>query len=158
MNLQAILDATAAIAGGAAVAGRAGAYKGTGGITGVKIAFSLVPEIADLTEDGPAHVSWWDGVERTGGAGDLTVYTHTIKMQLCLSLGRSNLPKAISILTPFVPLYFAAFAAKVKLNSTCSVATLDRSPGIVESIYPDRLALEWSMTAVEKEAVTYVAA
>lgn len=160
MNPQAILDATANIAGGA-VTSRPGVYKGAGGIAGVRIAFSRPQEANNIAEDGPMHVSFWDGLEIDPdgtAAGDQTVFKHTIRMQLSIAPGRSELPKAYGILTPFVPLYVAAFAAKVKLNSTCSVALLRRSPGIVESIYPDRIALEWILEATEKEAVTYVAA
>lgn len=153
MNIQAILDATALIAGGTLL--RPGVYKGAGGIAGVKIAYSLPPEQNDLSEDGPAHVSFWDGMEVGEGAGDLTVYRHRIRMQLMLAIGRSNTPKAYSLLTPFVPLYRDAFAARLKLNSTCAVSNLVSSPGIVEAIYPDRLALELVLTATEKEAVTY---
>lgn len=153
MNIQAILDATALIAGGALL--RQGVYRGAGGIAGVKVAYSLPPDEPDLSEDGPAHVSFWDGMEVEPNAGDLTIYRHRIRMQLMLAIGRSNIPRTYSLLTPFVVLYRDAFAAKLKLNGACSVSRLDSSPGVVDAIYPDRLALELVLTAVEKEAVTY---
>lgn len=159
MNPQAILDATAFIAGGT-VTSRTGVYKGSGGIAGVKIAFSLPPEAGGFGEDGPSHLSYWDHmrINPDGSAnGDLTVFQHTIKMELSVSLLRSELPKAYGILAPFIPLYVAAFAAKAKLNATCSIALLSDAQ-IVDSIYPDRIALDWTLVATEKEAISYVAA
>lgn len=156
MNIQAILDATAQIAGGAQL--RPGVYKGAGGIAGVKIAYSLPAEQAELVEDGPAHVSFWDGMEINPSgiaAGDLTVYRHTIRMQLVLAIGRSNISKAYSLLTPFVPLYITAFAGKLRLNGTCAVSGLERVSGVIDAIYPNRLAIEFTLIAIEKEAVTY---
>lgn len=158
MNIQAILDATATIAGGALL--RTGVYKGAGGIVGVKVAYSLPPEQVELTEDGPAHVSFWDGmvVNPEGpAAGDLTVYRHRIRMQLMVAWGRSNIPTAYGLLTPFVALYRDAFAAHLKLNGTAAASMLESSPGVVEAIYPDRLALEFVLFAIEKEAVSYAA-
>jgi hypothetical protein len=160
-NPRPILDATANIAGGAALSGRPGVYKGAGGISGVLVAYSLPPEPNNLNEDGPAHVSFWDGLEINpdgSSVGDLTVFRHTIRMQLCLALGRSEIPTALGLAVAFVPLYVAAFAAKTVLAGVWTNAELRRTPGIVESIYPDRLCLEWFLTVTQKEAVTYGAA
>lgn len=156
MPIQAILDATANIAGGALL--RTGIYKGAGGIAGVKIAYSLPPEEQSLAEDGPTHVSFFDGFPPVElAAGDLTVFRHRIRMQLMLAVGRSELPKAYSILTPFVELYRDAFAAKLKLNGTASASIFDSCPGIVDAIYPNRIALEMVLIAVEKVSVAYAA-
>jgi len=156
MNIQAALDQTALIAGGALL--RTGIYKGAGGISGVKIAYSLPPENSTLVEEGPAHISFWDGVDVDPDgvrAGDLTVFRNLIRMQLCVAIGPSELPKAISLLTPFVPLYIAAFGGKVSLNGTCASCRIDSSAGIIESIYPDRIALEFKLLTTIKEAVPY---
>lgn len=155
MNVQQILDATALIAGGALA--RPGVYKGVGGIAGVKVAYSDPPESKSLGDDGLVHVSFWDGHTKLPPAGDLAVYTHRIRMQLMLSAGRSDLPTAYRLLTPMASLYETAFNANIQLKGTCSSSYIESSPGIVEAIYPNRLAIEFILSVTRKEAVNNVA-
>lgn len=164
MNIQAILDEIARTLGGTLI--RAGVYGGTGALAAggktIKLAYSLLPEFASVGEDGLIAVVFWDGmtVDPEGpAAGDLTVYRHRMRIQLMLSAARSDLPKAMSILTPFVPVIRNAFAAKVRLGGVGAVANsvLEASEGIVPAIYDGRLALDLTLSVDEKEAVAYAA-
>ena len=160
MDLQAIMNATAQIAGGVVL--RPGVYRGAGGIAGVKIAYSLYQEQQEIADDDLVHVSFWDRTEINppdeASGPDQNVYRHHIRMQLMLSPGRSDLPKAHGRLMPLLPLYMTAFNVNnVKLLATCSSSRVLESPGIVEAIYPDRIALEILLIVSEKEAVSRVA-
>lgn len=159
-DVQGILDQSALIAGGTLI--RAGVYGGAGALAvggkTVKVAYSLLPEPTSVGDDGLIHVSWWDGFEADPegeAAGDLTTFLHRIRMQLMVALKRSDLPKAIAILTPFVDTYVDAFAAKLGLNGKVRWSKLKSSPGLVDAIYPDRMALEFLLLAKEKEALAY---
>jgi hypothetical protein len=125
------------------------------------VAYSASPDSGDLAEDAPAHVSFWDGMEINPAdevnGPDIDAYRHRIRMQLMISAGRSDLPTAYRILTPFVPLYVAAFNANLKLKATVSSSALSFSPGIVDAIYPGHIAVEFILTAVQKEAVSRAA-
>lgn len=156
LDPQAVLDATAHVAGGAVLGTHPGVYKGAGGIAGVKIAYGTLPETSVLAEQGPTHVAFWDGIPAIrGAAGDLTSYDLRIRMQLMVAVGPSDLPTAYRILTPFVKLYRDAFAAHVSLFGTCDSSVLSNSTGIIAAIYPNRIALEWFLIVTQKEPVVY---
>ncbi len=156
MDVQPILDATAQIAAGAALGTHPGVYKGAGGIAGVKIGYSSLPDQADLAEQGPAHVSFWDGMPSVRpGASDLTAFDIRIRMQLSIAQGPAILPVTYRLLTPYLALYIAAFAQHVSLLGTCKSAQIVSSPGIVTAIYPGRIALELILLATVKESVAY---
>lgn len=159
MNLQAALDQTAQIAGGGPTTGdRAGVYRGTNGITGIRVAYSLPLDSASLANDGVVHVSVWDGTERTGGAGDLVVYTHRVRMKLLVSPGRSDYATAYGILTPYIPLYETTFNAKLQLNGTAWGSVIEGYSAIgADDVYPDRLSLQITLRVIQKDAGTFAA-
>ena len=156
MNIQNILDQTALIVGGGPTVGDpAGMYRGAGAISdggsyAVKVAYSRPPNVESLANDGLSHLSFWDGMTTTY-LGNLIRHEHRIRMQLKISEGRGPLAKLQGILTGFVQPYITAFSAKVKLNGAATVSYFEGSPGIVDAIYPDRIALELVLIAVEKE-------
>lgn len=162
-DVQGILNETAKIVAGASAESSPGAYRGTGtaitaGGRAVKVAYSRLPEPTSLGEDGLVHVGWWDGFEvdvEGEAAGDLTTFLHRVRMQLMIALKRSDLPLAIGLLTPFVDAYVDTFAAKLGLNGKAKWSKLKSSPGIVDAIYPDRIAVEFLLLVKEKEALAY---
>ena len=161
MNRQAILDNVALIAGGAATA-TAGIYSGAGKITtadgkSVAVAYSSLRAVPDLQVDDFVHVCLVDETIKSGSA--FTVWTHRIRMQLLVSVSRSDLRTATRLLEAFVPAYFDAFALKLTLNGTAAVSEIVnvRGPIGVEPLYPERHALEFVMEAVEKAGVAYAA-
>lgn len=163
MSLQNCLDQTALIAGGALK--YVGIYQGAGAITAggksVKVGYSLLPEDGSLSEDGISHVSAWGGTvfDPSGGGSDLTVERHRVRMQVLLSMARSQLPVALSILTPFVEAYRDAFAAKVTLNGACASSRIAEvlDPIAAQPLYPNRIAIEVVLEITEKVNVVYLA-
>lgn len=165
MNQQSILNETAKILGGTLL--REGVYSGVGALSAggksIKFAYSLLPEASSLGEDGIVAVCFPDGYRKeTGDAGDLTKYVHRIRIQLLLSMHRSDLPKALSILQPFTPVVEAAFAAKVTLSGAANNGCwIEESPGFKDDqnggLYPGRICLEFVLMAAEEEAVSYAA-
>lgn len=164
MSIQAILDEIARTLGGTLV--RAGVYSGVGALSAggkaIKFAYSRLPELASVGEDGLIAIVWWDGmtVDPDGpAAGDLTVYRHSVRIQLMLTLSRGDLPTAIGILTPFVPVIRDAFAAKIRLGGAGAVqsSAIESSRGIVDALYERRVALDLTMTVEEKEPVAWAA-
>lgn len=163
MDAQAAVNATAKVLGGTLL--REGVYSGAGalaanGVT-IKFAYALLPEV--IGDDGVIAIVYPNGYRKeTGDAGDLTTYVHELRIQLLLSIARSTLPKAISILAPFAPVVEAAFAAKVLLAGAASGGSwLDRCEGFKDEqhggLYPGRIALEFVLLAIQEEAVTYLA-
>lgn len=158
---QGILDEVAKIAAGASATTRPGAYLGTGtaiaaGGRAIKVAYSRLPEPDSVGEDGLVHVAWWDGCDvdpESEAAGDLTTFLHRIRVQLMISAQRADLPNVYGLLTPFWGAYVSAFAAKIGLNGKATWSELKSSAGIVDAIYPHRLALEMLLLAKEKEAI-----
>lgn len=167
MDLQNVVNQTARILGGPPVAGRDDVYSGAGVSAGgksIKFAYSRLPELASLGEDGLVAIVFWDAARLAEGAdaGDLTKMEHRIKVQLLLSMARSDMPKAMGILTPFVPAMFSAFAAKVTLNGAAmGGAFVRRFNGFLDydhgCLYPGRIALEMELEATEEEAIAYSA-
>jgi hypothetical protein len=72
-----------------------------------------------------------------------------------IAAGLADIPRTSALLMPYAPLYVAAFAANLSLKGSCAVSKLFRTPGIIQAIYPDRLAIEFRLIATQKEAVTY---
>ena len=157
-----MLDACALIAGGAVTA-VPGIYNGAGRITtasgkSVKVAYSSLRSVPEMQVDDFVHVCVADETLLGGGAGDLTVWTHRIRMQLLVSASRSDLRTATRLLEEFVPAYFTAYNS-VSLGGAASSATIQsvRGPYGVEPLYPERHALEFILEAVEKAAYLRVA-
>lgn len=162
MNRQPILDQTALVAGGAVTA-VPGIYSGAGAITTadgkkVAVAYSSLRAVPDVQVDDFVHASVADETIKSGSA--FTVWTHRIRMQLMVSVSRSDLRTATRLLEAFVPAYFDAFALKVGLGGTCQSSEIVsvRGPYGVEPLYPERHAIEFLLEATEKLGVLYVAA
>ncbi len=163
MSVQNILNQTALIAGGTLI--REGVYGGAGAISAggrsVKFSYAILPEEGSLGEDGIVHVSAWGGlsVNPDGSGTDLTVMRHRVRMQLLLSMTRSELPKALSILTPFVEAYRDAFAAKLTLNGAASVALISEilDPMSTDPLYQNRIGIEFVLMVTEKMSLAYAA-
>ena len=167
MTVQAVLDRTALLAGGTLI--RAGVYGGAGALSAggqtIKFARSLLVDEGNLGDDGLQHVSAWGGtvVDPAGGAGDMPMYRHTIRMQVLLSMGRAQLPIALGILTPFVEAYRDLFAAHTKLsdpaglNAICATSRIDRilDPISANPLYLNRIAIEIVLEVTEKIPVVY---
>lgn len=166
MNRQPILDKIALIAGGGPTAGDLpGIYRGAGGIVTadgkrVAVAYSSLRAVPDVQNDDFVHVAVVDETLLGGGASDLTTFTHRIRMQLLVSVSRSDMRTATRLLEAFVPAYFAAFTS-VHLGGTGTVANAGivnvRGPFGVEPLYPERHALEFILEATEKESYLRVA-
>lgn len=162
MNRQAVLDACALIAGGAATA-TAGVYNGAGRITtadgkSIAVAYSSLRAVPEVQVDDFVHVCTVDETVMGGGGGDLGVWTHRIRMQVMVSVSRSDMRTATRLLEGFVPAYFTAFNT-VSLGGVASSSTITsvRGPIGVEPLYPERHALEFMLEAVEKGAYLRVA-
>ena len=163
MSVQNILNQTALIAGGTLI--REGVYGGAGAISAggrsIKFSYSNLPEEGSLGEDGIVHVSAWGGlsVNPDGSGTDLTVMRHRVRMQLLLSMTRSELPKALSILTPFVEAYRDAFAAKLTLNGAASVALISEilDPMSTDPLYQNRIGIEFVLMVTEKMSLAWAA-
>ncbi len=167
MTVQAVLDRTALLVGGTFI--HAGAYGGVGALVAggqtVKFARSLLVDEGNLGDDGLQHVSCWGGtvVDPSGGAGDMPMYRHTIRMQLLLAMTRSQLPVALGILTPFVEAYRDLFAAHVKLsdpagaNPIVATSRIDRvlDPITTNPLYLNRIGIEVVLEVTEKVPVSY---
>lgn len=161
MNPQAVFDRVAKIIGGGPTAGdRVGLFRGAGGIAGVKAAWSVPPDSGTLGQDGIFAVVFAGSSNLTlGDSGDLTFYKHDVRIQLLLSMARSDIAKAHALLTPFVPLFFTTFhQGNTLLAGTANAGALIRRvvyPIDTTPLYADRLALEFEMEASEEEAVVY---
>jgi len=164
MNRQSILDQIALIAGGGPTGGDLpGIYRGAGGIVTadgkrVAVAYSSLRAVPDMQTDDFVHVCTMDETLIGGGSSDLTVYTHRVRIQLLVSVSRSDLRTATRLLEGFVPAYFNAYNS-VSLGGTAASATITsiRGPIGVEPLYPERHALEILMEAVEKGSFLRVA-
>lgn len=164
MNRQPILDAIALIAGGTPTVGDLpGIYKGAGGITTadgkkVAVAYSSLRAVGEMQADDFVHVCVVDETFVGGGSSDLTVWTHRIRMQLLVSVSRSDMRTATRLLEAFVPAYFTAFNS-VSLTGTAASSGIVsvRGPIGVEPLYPERHALEFILEAVEKGSYLRVA-
>lgn len=164
MNRQPILDAIALIAGGGPTAGdQSGIYRGAGGITTadgkkIAVAYSSLRAVSEVQNDDFVHVCTVDETFVGGGATDLTTWTHRIRMQVLVSVSRSDMRTATRLLEAFVPAYFTAFNS-VSLTGTAASAGIAsvRGPIGVEPLYPERHALEFILEAVEKGAYLRVA-
>jgi len=161
MNRQLILDNVALIAGGAATA-VPGIYNGAGRITtadgkAIAVAYSSLRAVPDVQVDDFVHVCLVEETAKSGSA--FTVWTHRIRMQVMVSVSRSDLRTATRLLEAFIPAYFDAFALKLTLNGAAAVATITgvRGPFGVEPLYPERHALEFILEATEKSGVAYAA-
>ena len=161
MNRQAILDQVALVAGGAATA-VPGIYSGAGRITtvdgkAIAIAYSSLRAVPEVQVDDFVHVCLVEETLRSGSA--YTIYTHRVRIQVLVSVSRSDMRTATRLLEAFVPAYFTAFSQKVQLGGTAMSSALlsVRGPIGVEPLYPERHALEFILEAVEKEGLAYAA-
>lgn len=158
---QLILDRIALRVGGGPTAGDiAGLYRGAGGIAGVKACRSRPPDANTFGEDGVMGVVFLSGSRRAlGDAGDLTFWKHDVRLQLLLSIARSELAKAIGLLTPFVPLIVNRFdTTETLLGGTANAGALIRSvigPRDADPLYEGRVATEFVFEVTEEAAVTY---
>ena len=84
---------------------------------------------------------------------------HRVRMQLLLSMMRSELPKALSILTPFVEAYRDAYAAKLTLNGAASIALISEilDPMSTDPLYQNRIGIEFVLMVTEKMSLQYAA-
>jgi hypothetical protein len=160
LNLQLARDEVAHALGGTQI--RTGVYGGAGAVSAggksIKFAYGRVIEPGSLGEDGVCAIVMFAGAEILGGAGDLMVYTHRLRIHLVLSVLRSMLHEADAILTPFIPAIRDALAAKVKLNGAADVSELESISEIGDSsFYPDRLAIDFTLRVTQKEAVAFAA-
>jgi hypothetical protein len=164
MNRQPILDAIALIAGGGPTAGDpTGIYRGAGGIVTadgkrVAVAYSSLRAVPDVQNDDFVHVCTVDETVLGGGASDLTTWTHRIRMQLLVSVSRSDMRTATRLLEAFVPAYFNAYTS-VGLGGVIASGGIVsvRGPIGVEPLYPERHALEFIYEATEKGSYLRVA-
>lgn len=158
LNVQLARDEVAHVLGGTLV--RAGVYSGVGALAAggktIKFAYGRVIEPGSLGEDGVCAVVMYGGTQVTGGGGDLTVYTHALRIHLIVSVARSMLQEADAILTPFIGVIRDALAGKVKLNGAADSLTLDAVSEITDSMYKDRLAIDFTLSVVQKEGVAFV--
>jgi hypothetical protein len=60
-------------------------------------------------------------------------------------------------LTPFIPAIRDAFAGKVKLNGAADSSDLESISDLSDSIYPERLAIDFVLAVTQKEAVARAA-
>jgi hypothetical protein len=159
LNVQLARDEIAHVLGGTQV--RAGVYAGAGALSAggksIKFAYGRVIEPGSLGEDGVCAIVMFGGTSVLEGGGDLSVYTHRLPVELVLSVARSMLHEADAILTPFIPVIRNAFAGKVKLNAAADACELESISEIKDSIYRDRLAIEFVLRVTQKEAVAYAA-
>ena len=162
LDVQGARDEVAHVLGGSLV--RAGVYAGVGALSAggrpIKFAFGRTEEPGSLGEDGICAIVLFEGtaILDDGGSGDQVVYTHQLKIHLVLSVARSNLHEADAILTPFIPVIRTAFAGKVKLNGKADSLQLTAISGLLDSaIYRDRIAIDFTLRVVQKEAVAFAA-
>lgn len=158
---QLILDRIALKVGGGPTGGDIpGLYRGAGGIAGVKSCWSRLPDSGTFGEDGVMAAVFLGRARRAlGDAGDLTFWKHDVRLQLLLSIARSGLPKAIGLLTPFVPLVVSAFdTGETYLGGTANAGALIREvigPRDADALYEGRVALEFVFDVQEESAVAY---
>jgi hypothetical protein len=160
-DTQLVLDRIALRVGGGPTGGdMPGLYRGAGGIAGVKACFSKLPDAGSFAQDGVLGVVFVGRSQRTlGDAGDLTFWKHDIRLQLLLSIARSDLALAIAKLQPFVPLVVTRFdTEETVLGGTANAGSLIREvigPRDAQPLYEGRVALEFVFDAQEEAAVTY---
>lgn len=158
---QLILDRIALRVGGGPTGGDLpGLYRGAGGIAGVKACRSRPPDAGTFGEDGVMGVVFLGSARRTmGDAGDLTFWKHDVRLQLLLSIARSDLAIAIGKLQPFVPLVVNRFdTEETLLGGTANAGALIREvigPRDADPLYEGRVALEFVFDVTEEAAVTY---
>jgi len=164
LSADTILDQCALIVGGTYI--RDGVYGGAGALAAggrsVKFSFSRMPDDGSLGEDGIVAVAAWGSTEINPdgiAAGDLTVIQRQIRLQLLLSMTRSELPKALSILTPFEDALIDVFAGKLTLNGTVAVSSIQSIAGPLdaEPLYQNRMAIEARIKTVVKRSLAYAA-
>ena len=162
MNRQPLLDECARIAGGA-VTSVPGIYNGAGRITAasgatVKVAYSSLRAVSEMQVDDFVHVCIADESSVVPFGTDVDRWLHRIRMQLMVSVSRSDMRTATRLLEEFVPAYFTAFNS-VSLGGTATSAGIVsvRGPIGVEPLYPDRHALEFILEASVKGAYLRVA-
>lgn len=164
MNRQPILDECARIAGGA-VTSVPGIYNGAGRITAasgatVKVAYSSLRSVAEMQVDDFVHVCIVDETTVGGGGSDLTIWNHRIRMQLMVSVSRSDMRTATRLLEEFVPAYFTAYNSVslggVITSGSAGIVSV-RGPIGVEPLYPERHAIEFILEAASKAAYLRVA-
>jgi hypothetical protein len=162
MNRQPILDELARIAGGA-VTSTPGIYNGTGRITNasgksVAVAYSSLRAVPEMQVDGFVHVCLVDETASPLDTGPFDLTTHRIRMQLMVSVSRSDMFTATRLLEEFVPAYYTAYSG-VTLGGLVSSSGIvsTRGPFGVEPLYPERHALEFIFEAVQKGAYLRVA-
>lgn len=162
MNRQPILDECARIAGGA-VTSVPGIYNGAGRITAasgatVKVAYSSLRAVPEMQQDDFVHVCLVDETSVVPFGTDLDRWVHRIRMQLMVSVSRSDMRTATRLLEEFVPAYFTAYSS-VSLGGTATNAGIVsvRGPIGVEPLYPERHALEFILEASVKGAYLRVA-
>lgn len=157
--MQLARDEIAHVLGGTLL--RTGVYAGTGALSAggktIKFAYGRMIEPASLGEDGVCAVVMFDGTQVVQGGGDLAVYTHRLRIELVLSVARSMLHEADAFLTPFIGVIRDAFAAKVKLNGAADAVELESISEVKPSVYPNRLALDFTLRVTQKEAVAFAA-
>jgi hypothetical protein len=160
-DTQLILNRIALRVGGGPTGGdMTGLYRGVGGIAGVKACWAILPDIGTFAQDGVLGVVFAAGSRRIlGDAGDLTVWKHDVRLQLLLSIARSDLALAIAKLQPFVPLVVNRFdTEETWLGGTATNGSLIREvtgPREAVPLYEGRVALEFAFDVEEEAAVAY---
>jgi hypothetical protein len=162
MNRQPILDELARIAGGAATA-LPGVYSGAGRIVAasgasVKVAYSSLRSISDMQVDDFVHVCVADESTLVAAGSDLGRWEHRIRMQLMVSVSRSDMRTATRMLEEFVPAYFTAYNSigLGGIQTNGGIVSV-RGPIGVEPLYPERHALEFIYESAVKDAYLRVA-
>ena len=159
LNVQLARDEVAHVLGGTLL--RPGVYSGAGALAAggksIKFAFGRTLEPDALGEDGVCAIVLYGGTEISGGGSDVVAYDHRLRIHLVLSVLRSTLHQADAILTPFIPVIRGAFAGKVKLAGAADSSELVSISEIVDSLYPDRLAIDFVLRVTQKEAVAFAA-
>lgn len=159
MNVQLMRDELAHVLGGTLV--RAGVYAGVGAISAggraLEAAFGRLPE--SLIGAGVNAVVLYGGTPEIVGSSNEgpTYYKHRARIQLIYPATNATIWEADAILTPFIPAVRDAIAGHYKLNGSVTDSRIESISGIDDSIYPDRLAIEFVVICTEKEQVAIAA-
>lgn len=157
MPLRQILDATAQVCAGTTPGDAEGEFRGAGGITGVKLAHSLMPERIKANLSVVCFPI--SAVIENGNSSGLQVITHTIEIRLYVqSRQGANLHQLMKSAVPFEELFRCQFRKHVALKGTCQSAMLtgyrygsDTYAGV------EHLIVAFTLVATEKPSVTYSA-
>lgn len=159
LDVQGARDEVAHVLGGTLL--RTGVYSGVGALSAggktIKFAYGRTIDPQSLGEDGVCAIVFFGGTQILGGSGNLYAYTHRLRAHLCVSVLRSNFHEADAILTPFIPVVRNALAAATQLNGKADTSELEGISDIVDSMYKNRLAIDFVLRVTQKEAVTVAA-